>query len=76
MKTCCICTKKKPASHKAHIFSNSGMGIILNLCQEHDIELFKLGQLKFCAKYRVAPGENDGDRNENLSESAGPLSFS
>lgn len=76
MKLCCICSQKKPASHKAHVFTNTGMSINLNLCNEHDIELFKLGQLKFCAKYRVALPKNDVDQDGNPSDAADPLAFS
>ena len=77
MKHCCICSTKKTATHKAHVFTSAGTSVHLNLCQEHDIELFKLGQLKFCAKHRLAlPNSTVDDDQDSINQTIDSVNFS
>ena len=61
-KPCMICEVERPASVIAKVFDRVGLEVTLRLCQEHDIELYKAGQIKFMAKYNV---RLDQQKNKN-----------
>lgn len=63
-KHCAGCSEKKTVSYTATIFTSNGTPVTLNLCKAHDLELFKLGQIKFVEKYRI-PFKN-GDMLEEV----------
>jgi hypothetical protein len=50
-KHCCYGSDQ--TANPAQVFTNKS-SISLDLCYKHDIELFKLGQLKFWVKYAEA----------------------
>lgn len=54
MSKCCIICRNKSTGHfAAQVFDKSGSLKELTVCRQHDIELFKMGQIRFMAKYRV-----------------------
>lgn len=52
-KLCPACREKRNGVCKATIFANNGSTVTLNLCREHDRELFIMGQIKFTSKYQI-----------------------
>lgn len=55
-KHCPACKSTNPALFKATIFDNNGTARTLHLCESHDLELFKIGQLRFTLKYNISLG--------------------
>lgn len=53
MSKLCYACKNKPGLILAKVFDLKGSGVDILLCYDHDIELYKLGQLKFTAKYNM-----------------------
>lgn len=52
-KLCVGCSEKRRAPFKATIFTSNGAPVSLHLCKVHDVELFKIGQLRFVEKYQI-----------------------
>lgn len=50
---CPGCSENKKGHYKATVFDGSGNAVTLQLCKEHDLELFKTGQIRFVEKYRI-----------------------
>ncbi len=60
-KKCTICrNEKKQGSFLSRVFSRNGSTQDLHLCREHDIEFFKMGQVRFISKYKLQV-KNDDD---------------
>lgn len=65
-KLCTICRKeKKQANFLSRIFSSNGSTQDLHLCREHDIEFFKMGQIRFMAKYKIKVKDEDEILDDN-----------
>lgn len=58
-RNCIAC--KSTASETAKVFNQAGIEVTINLCREHDIELYKAGQIKFMAKYSVKIEKSESD---------------
>lgn len=66
-KTCQACGIK-PGSFPAKVFDQRGSSVSIPLCRDHDIELYKLGQLKFVLKYQMKIHEVDQDTSNSADE--------
>lgn len=64
----CHACRDKPGTFSAKIFDQKGSAVNIYLCRDHDIELYKLGQLKFVLKYQMKIRETDGTEGENSSD--------
>jgi hypothetical protein len=53
MKVCRVCIKNRKGVHTAEVYDENGSTVVLLLCSDHDIELFKKGQQKFISKYQI-----------------------
>lgn len=53
MKVCRVCSKNRMGVHTAEVYDEKGSTVVLQLCHDHDIELFKKGQQKFISKYQI-----------------------
>lgn len=60
---CTICKQSTEPSAKAQIYFPNGHSQVLNLCPGHDLELYKLGQINFCNKYKMTIVKN-GSRGD------------
>lgn len=52
-KLCPCCKDDRKGAIEATIFDGSGNPVALYLCREHDLELFKSGQMRFVQKYQI-----------------------
>ena len=59
MSKLCLACKEKPGLFLARVFDQKGSAVDILLCQDHDIELYKVGQLKFVAKYKLKIRESE-----------------
>lgn len=65
MKVCRVCSKNRKGVHTAEVFNAKGSTVVLRLCRDHDIELFKKGQQKFIFKYQIdLPNQNQNKEYE------------
>jgi hypothetical protein len=71
MARCCkICQKQNEKTlYQSHIYSREGKSYELILCREHDIEFFKIGQIRFMAKYCF---KNSDDADAPKDEAPAP----
>ena len=69
-KKCIGCKQVIESAHLAQVFNQAGTVVTIGLCKEHDIELYKIGQVKFFAKYNVklTPSRDTGLEIEAPSE--------
>ena len=56
-KKCIGCKQIIESAFLAKVFNLAGAEVAIGLCREHDIELYKIGQIKFFAKYNVKLAE-------------------
>ena len=61
MSKLCHACKDKPGAFTAQVFDQKGSSVNIRLCRDHDIELYKLGQLKFVLKYQIKIQDQDSD---------------
>jgi hypothetical protein len=59
MSKLCYACKEKPGLFLAKVFDLKGSGVDILLCRDHDIELYKIGQLKFVAKHNLKIKESE-----------------
>lgn len=70
-RACKICKDdKKKGLYHSQVFTRGGSTMILRLCREHDIEFFKMGQIRFMAKYGLRSPTEDDILNTDSGEDA------
>lgn len=70
-RACKICKDdKKKGLYHSQVFTRSGTTVVLRLCREHDIEFFKMGQIRFMAKYGLRTPSDDDFLNPESAEDA------
>ena len=68
MSKLCHACGVKPGTFTAKVYDQKGSSVNILLCRDHDIELYKLGQLKFVLKYQMKIHEVDADPNISADE--------
>lgn len=69
MSKLCYACREKPGAFSAKVYHQNGSGTTILLCKDHDIELYKVGQLKFVQKYDLKvreASENGKPENDDV----------